>query len=210
MAKTHGVDNVFVHCILDGHDVLARTADVYVEALEIKMSEIGVGKIASLCGRFFAMDTGENWERTARAFTMLTLADGERVTDAKAAIRNSFRRGINEEFIAPMVVESNLASGAVHISDGDTAIIFNHRADGIRQLVRSMAETASGPKTELICMTDCGFDDSIAVAFPSEPNHGVFAHALKEHGVPLTRITESERLTHVTHFFDGGNALDRW
>ena len=100
MAKAENVPEVFVHCILDGRDCLPRTADVYVDALEIKMSEIGIGRIASLCGRFYAMDIAGKWERTARAFTMLVHGEGERASEPKTAIRNSFLRGIAEEFIA--------------------------------------------------------------------------------------------------------------
>src|SRR5829696_8783162 len=138
MAKRAGVDKAFVHCILDGTDVPQRTADIYVEALEIKMADIGLGKVATLCGRFFAMDSGENWERTARAFTMLTLADGERFNDAGTAIRGSFLRGIADEFIASIVLEDRNASPVATIGDGDVVVFFNHRADGMKQLAASL------------------------------------------------------------------------
>ena len=105
LAKRHGLKDVFIHCILDGLDVPARSADIYIEALEIKLADIGVGRIATMCGRFFAMDSGENWERTARAFTMLVHAEGERSRDATASVRGSFLRGISDEFIAPIIVE---------------------------------------------------------------------------------------------------------
>src|SRR6266404_485555 len=105
LAKHRGISNIFIHCILDGLDVATRTADIYVEALEIKLADIGIGKIATLCGRYFAMDSGENWERTARAYTMLVHAEGERSSDAVSAIRNSFLRGISDEFISPIILE---------------------------------------------------------------------------------------------------------
>ena len=139
MAKQNGLENVFVHCILDGLDVPARTADVYVEALEIKLSDIGIGRIATLCGRYFAMDSSENWERTARAYTMLAHAEGERATDAVSAIRNSFLRGISDEFISPIVIESEPGKPVTTIKDGDQVVFFNHRGDGMLQLVRSVA-----------------------------------------------------------------------
>ena len=118
MAKTEGVRDVFVHGILDGRDVPPRTADIYVEALEIKMADIGVGRIATLCGRFFAMDSNENWERTVRAFTMLAHSEGERASDALTAIRNSFLRGIADEFIAPIVLEKAPGVPVATVSDG--------------------------------------------------------------------------------------------
>jgi 2,3-bisphosphoglycerate-independent phosphoglycerate mutase len=106
LAKSKGITKVFIHGILDGVDVPARTADVYLEALEIKLADIGIGTIATLCGRFFAMDTAEHWERTARAFTLLVHAEGERNREAVTAIRNSFLRGISDEFTSPIVIES--------------------------------------------------------------------------------------------------------
>src|SRR5437588_580098 len=106
LAKRRGISKIFIHCILDGLDVPPRTADIYVEALEIKLADIGVGRIATLCGRFFAMDSSEKWERTARAYTMLVHAEGERSADAVTSIRNSFLRGITDEFISPIVLET--------------------------------------------------------------------------------------------------------
>ena len=96
MAKAEGAERVFVHGILDGRDVHPRTADVYAEAVEIKMADIGIGKLATLCGRYYAMDREANWERTARVYTMLVHAEGERALDAVSAIRGSFLRGITD------------------------------------------------------------------------------------------------------------------
>src|SRR5687768_3899939 len=159
MAKREGVKDVFVHGILDGRDVPPRTADVYVEALEIKMADIGIGKIATLCGRFFAMDSSENWERTARAYTMLVHAEGERAFDARIAVRNSFLRGIADEFIAPIVVEKDTDVPVATVRDGDVVVFFSHRADTMRQLARSLAvpdpgAASSKPKIEAICLTE--------------------------------------------------------
>ncbi|CAN5425134.1 2,3-bisphosphoglycerate-independent phosphoglycerate mutase [soil metagenome] len=209
MAKRHGIDNVFVHAILDGVDVQPRTADIYVEALEIKMAEIGVGHVASLCGRFFAMDSRENWERTARAFTMLVHAEGERVNDAVGAIRNSFLRGISDEFISPIVVERTPDEPVATVESGDLVVFFNHRADAMRQLVRSLSvpEGASGakPTVSTVCLTDYDRNFNLPAAYKQEPEKNTLTEVLSELEIPNIKITEAARVPQLTHFFDGGN-----
>lgn len=207
MAKREGLSEVFVHCILDGRDVQPRTADIYAEALEIKMADIGIGTIATLCGRFFAMDSNENWERTARAYTMLVHAEGERSFDAASAIRASFLRGIADEFIAPIVIEKEPDLPVAIVKDGDVAVFFNHRGDTMRQLVRSLAvadENAVKPKIDTVCLTeyDSGFD--LPVAFGAEPERNVLAQVMEENGLQNYRITETGRFSHVTQVFNGG------
>lgn len=206
MAKREGVSEVFVHCILDGRDVQPRTADIYVEALEIKMADIGIGRIASLCGRFFAMDSGENWERTARAYTMLVHGEGERSFDATSAIRASFLRGISDEFIAPIVIEKEPGIPVAIVNDHDVVVFFNHRADAMRQLVRSMAvsgESAATPQIEAVCLTEYDRSFNLPVAFEPERERNVLAQIFEENAVRNYRITETERFSHVTQFFNG-------
>lgn len=213
LAKKHGLTNVFVHCILDGLDVPERSADVYVEALEVKMHDIGVGRIASLCGRYFAMDMSENWERTARAYTMLAHAEGERVKDAVGAIRNSFLRGISDEFISPIVLEKEPGVPVTTINDGDLVVFFNHRGDGMLQLVRSVAvadrSMGSKPLVKTVCLTeyDPGFD--LPVAFGHEYENNTLTEVLSDLEIPNFKITETSRFHHLTHFFDGGGDVQR-
>ena len=207
MAKTFAAENVFIHAILDGLDVPERTADVYVEALEIKLADIGIGKIASLCGRFFAMDSGEHWERTARAFTMLVHAEGERTTDAVVSIRNSFLRGISDEFIAPIVVEKAPDVPVATVKNGDLVIFFDHRADGMRQLVRSLCIAGGAgakPSIDTVCMTEYDRSFNLPAAFRQEPERNTLTSVLTELQVPVVKITESVRSAHITNFFDGG------
>ncbi|MEP7212517.1 MAG: 2,3-bisphosphoglycerate-independent phosphoglycerate mutase [Acidobacteriota bacterium] len=208
MAKRMGVKNAFVHGILDGRDVPPRTADIYVEALEIKMADIGLGKIASLCGRFLAMDSDNNWERTARVFTMLTLADGERSFDALTAVRSSFLRGISDEFIAPIVIEQAPDVPVATISDGDLVIFFNHRADGMRQLVRSLtvpdaASSAAKPVIDAVCLTAYDAGRDLTVAFPADAGGRTVASMLDDRQINNYRITDGDRFAHVTNFFNG-------
>ncbi|MFL6374602.1 MAG: 2,3-bisphosphoglycerate-independent phosphoglycerate mutase [Pyrinomonadaceae bacterium] len=207
MAKTFGTENVFIHAILDGLDVPARTADVYIEALEIKLADIGIGKIASLCGRFFAMDTAEHWERTARAFTMLVHAEGEPTRDPVASVRNSFLRGISDEFIAPIVVESAPDMPVTTVKNGDLVIFFNHRADTMRQLVRSLClpgGAGTKPAIDTVCMTEYERSYNLPAAFRKEPERNTLSSVLSRLQVPVVKITESARLAHLTDYFDGG------
>src|SRR5258706_1730943 len=208
LAKRHDLSDVYIHCILDGLDVPDRTADVYVEALEIKLADICVGRIATLCGRFLAMDSGENWERTARAFTMLVHAEGERTNDAVASIRNSFLRGISDEFIAPIVVEKAPDIPVTTVKNGDLVVFFNHRPDSMRQLVRSLCvpEGASGakPSVETVCLTEYDRAFNLPAAFRQEPEKNTLTEILCALEIPNTRITESSRYPHLTYFFDGG------
>jgi 2,3-bisphosphoglycerate-independent phosphoglycerate mutase len=209
MAKTEGVKEVFVHGILDGRDVPPRTADIYAEALEIKMADIGIGRIATLCGRFFAMDSGDNWERTARAYTMLVHAEGERASDARTAIRNSFLRGIADEFVAPIVLEKDTGVPVATVSDGDAVIFFNHRADTMRQLTRSLAvpevgSTSAKPAIEAICLTEYDSSFQLPLAFAPETEGNVFGEILTANQVANYRIAGADRFPHVTSFFNGG------
>ncbi|MEO8573795.1 MAG: 2,3-bisphosphoglycerate-independent phosphoglycerate mutase [Pyrinomonadaceae bacterium] len=209
MAKREGVREVFVHGILDGRDVPPRTADIYIEALEIKMADIGVGRIATLCGRFFGMDSSENWERTARAFTMLAHAEGERSFDARTAVRNSFLRGIADEFIAPIVLENEPGVPVATVKDGDVVIFFNHRSDTMRQLARSLAipeigRSSSKPTIEAICLTEYDSSFNLPVAFKPETEGCVLGQVLAQHRIPNYRVAGTDRFPHVTNFFNGG------
>ena len=211
LAKHYDHTDVNIHCILDGVDVPPRTADIYVEALEIKLADIGVGRIATMCGRFFAMDGSDKWERTARAFTLLVHAEGEPALDAVSAVRNSFLRGISDEFIAPIVVESAPGEPVTKVKNGDLVVLFNHRGDAIRQLVRSLCvpegESGAKPMIDTVCLTeyDAAFD--LPVAFRPDPEKNTLTGVLSAADVPVYKITESARYAHLAQFFDGGEDL---
>ncbi len=208
VAKNHGLEKVYIHCILDGLDVPPRTADIYVEALELKLLEIGVGKIATLCGRYFAMDTSENWERTARVFTMLVHGEGERTRDAVSSIRNSFLRGISDEFIAPIVVEPEPDAPPMTVANGDLLVFFNHRPETMRQLVRALClpegETGTKPAIETVCLVEYDRGFNLPAAFRQEPEKNSLANVLSDSNISNIKITEGARLPHLTYFFNGG------
>ncbi len=206
MAKMTGVDEAYVHGILDGRDVRPRTADVYVDALEIKMADIGIGKIASLCGRFYGMDNGQNWERTARAYTMVVLGEGERGFDAVTAIRASFLRGISDEFIAPIVIEKDIDLPVATVKEGDTVIFFNHNAEPMHQLVRSIAvpDAASvKPRINAVCLTE--YDPTFGLPAAFEPLNEVngFCGIMEQNGIKNYRVTETSRSQYVSSYFNG-------
>jgi len=212
MSRDEGVgENTFIHGILDGKDVDKHTADIYVEAIEIKLADIGCGKIATLCGRHYAMDKSENWARTARAYTMLTHSEGERAFDPVTAIRGSFLRGNSDEFVQPIVLESKPGIPMAKVADDDVVIFFNHRADRMQQLVKSlcMSETydfaASGkPKIRTVCLTQYHPEFNLPVAFRSSEESNVLGKVFADNGVLNCRLTESEKYDHVTYFFNGG------
>ena len=215
MAKNAGLKDVFVHAILDGRDVEPRTADVYCEALEIKMADIDVGKIATLCGRYYAMDKDKNWERTARAYTMLVHSEGERAGDAVAAIRGSFLRGISDEFIQPIILEEKPGEPVARVKNNDVVIFFNHRADRMRQLVKALAVSDSAefttfgkPKIEAVCLTEYDRAFNLPVAFRPETEANALAKVFAENGVLNCRISETEKYAHVTYFFNGGAEIE--
>lgn len=211
MAKQEGLTDVFIHGILDGRDVMQRTADIYAEAIEIKMQDIGIGRIATLCGRYYAMDRDSNWERTVRVYTMLVHGEGERAFDAVAAIRSSFLRGITDEFIQPIVLEKEEGVPVATIKNGDVVVFFNHRGDRMRQLVKSLClrdetdmASLSKPQVEVVCLTEYDRSFNLPVAFKQEREDRTLAQIFAENGVLNCRVTESEKYAHVTYFFNGG------
>lgn len=207
MAKTEGAAEVFVHAILDGRNVDQRTADTYVEVLEIKLAEIGVGRVATLCGRHYAMDRDQNWERTARAYTMLVHAEGERARDPVSAVRNSFLRGIADEFIQPIIIEKEPGVPVATIKDDDLVVFFNHRADRMQQIVRSLCFSAEGeigkPNVDAVCLTEYDPQFGLPVAFKRELETNILAQVFADQGVSNCRVTESDKDSNIA-YFNGG------
>lgn len=215
MVKKEGLQKVFIHGILDGRNVMPRTADIYAEALEIKLADIGIGKIATLCGRYYAMDREQNWERTARVYTMLVHAEGERAFDAVSAIRSSFLRGISDEFIAPIVLEESPGVPVAQVKNGDVVVFFNHRGDRMRQLVKSVSvrdetdiASLNKPQVETVCLTEYDRNFNLPVAFRPDEEPNVLAQVFAENGILNSRVTETEKYAHLTYFFNGGNELE--
>lgn len=211
MAKNQGVSDIFVHAILDGRNVEPRTADTYCEVLEIKLAEIGAGKIATLCGRHYAMDRDENWDRTARVCSMLMNGIGERASDAVNAIRGSFLRGISDEFIQPIILENEIHEPVGLIKEGDTVVFFNHRADRMKQLAQKLAvETLKADGTskfKAVCLTEYARDFDLPVAFRQEIGGNILAQVFAERNIRNCRVSETANQRNVV-FFNGGVSFE--
>lgn len=211
MAKSFGLNGkVFVHGILDGVDVPPRSSDIYVEAIEIKLADIGIGRIATICGRQYAMDNTENWQRTARAYTMLAHSEGIAAIDPVEAIRDSFLRGLADEFVQPIILFGENGKPVASIDDDDVVIFFNHRGENIRQLVKAVegtetegSRTFAKPNVNVVCLTEYDTELNLPVAFTGGNEANVLADIFEQNGIENGRFSEPDRLEHMTFFFNG-------
>ncbi|HEX7996949.1 MAG TPA: 2,3-bisphosphoglycerate-independent phosphoglycerate mutase [Pyrinomonadaceae bacterium] len=211
MAKERGLQRVYVHCFLDGRDTPPMSAYGYIEALQVQCSQIGCGRIASIVGRYYAMDRDKRWERTERAYKLLTGAEGERVIDPVAGVRASYERGVTDEFIEPIVVEREAGVPVATIEADDAVIFFNFRPDRARQITNALAvpgfggfSTPQRPKIDFVCFTQYDKTFPLAVAFHSQARSNVLAEVFGRVGVRNYRLAETEKYAHVTYFFNGG------
>ena len=211
MAKDHELDQVFVHCFLDGRDTPPSSGANYVASLQRKLDQIGCGEIATVVGRYYAMDRDKRWERTQRAYDLLTKAIGERATDPVAAIRESYERGVTDEFVEPVAIVRKDGSPVATIKNDDSVIFFNFRPDRARQLTRAL--TVPGfkefpiddrPRVDYVCFTmyDNTFD--LPIAFAPRQHRNVLAEVWANVQVQNYRLAETEKYAHVTYFFNGG------
>ena len=211
LAKRNGLSKVYVHCFLDGRDTPPASGKDYVAALEAKMAELGVGKVATVAGRYYAMDRDKNWDREEVAYKALTKGEGVQAESAVAGIQASYDNGKTDEFVMPMVVMENGAPVAT-IKDGDSIIFYNFRPDRAREMTRIFCDDeftgfdrGERVKTTFVCFTD--YDETIGnklVAFEKESITNTFGEFLAAHGLKQARIAETEKYAHVTFFFNGG------
>ena len=211
LAKRNGLENVYVHCFLDGRDTPPASGKDFVAELEAKMAEIGVGKVASVMGRYYAMDRDNRWDRVELAYRALTLGEGNTNESATAAIQASYDDGKTDEFVMPTVVVENGAPVGL-ISDNDSVIFFNFRPDRAREITRAFCDDefagfAREKKQGLVyvCFTD--YDETITgkfVAFKKQSITNTFGEFLAANGKTQARIAETEKYAHVTFFFNGG------
>lgn len=211
MAKREGLSKVYVHCFLDGRDTPPASGKGYIEELQAKMKEIGVGEIGVVSGRYYAMDRDNRWDRVELAYKALTAGEGVKSTDAAAGVQASYDEGKTDEFVMPMVVEKDGAPVAT-IQDKDSVVFFNFRPDRAREITRAFCDDAfTGFAREkrldltYVCFTD--YDETIPnklVAFKKEEITNTFGEYLAAHGLKQARIAETEKYAHVTFFFNGG------
>ena len=208
MAKKLGVKKVYIHAFLDGRDTPPTSGADFMAKLVEKLNEIGLGKVAVISGRYYAMDRDNAWDRVEKAYRALVLGEGVQETDPVQAIKNSYDKGVTDEFMLPTVVD---AEGV--ISEGDSVISFNFRPDRARQITRSFVDPDfkgfARPKgffhVNYVCMAQ--YDASmpnVTVAYPPEELTMTFGEYVSKLGLTQLRIAETQKYAHVTFFFNGG------
>lgn len=211
LAKRNGLAEVYVHCFLDGRDTPPASGKDFVAELEAKMKEIGIGRVASVMGRYYVMDRDKNWNRVKLAYDVLTRGEGRHADSAVKGIETSYADGKNDEFVMPFSVEENGKPIGI-IKDNDSVIFYNFRPDRAREITRAFCDDEFDGfardgrlKLTFVCLTD--YDETIAnklVAFKKEPITNTFGEFLAAHDMTQARIAETEKYAHVTFFFNGG------
>ena len=208
MAKRNGIEKVYVHAFLDGRDVPPSSASEYMEEAVEEIKKIGVGSVATISGRFYAMDRDNAWDRVEKAYDAIVMGEGVQETEPVQAIKNSYANGVTDEFMLPTVVDKN---GMV--KENDSVIFFNFRPDRARQLTRTFVdpefkgfERKKGYfPVHFVCMAQ--YDASmpnVSVAFPPEQLKMTLGEYLSKLGKTQLRIAETQKYAHVTFFFNGG------
>ena len=229
-AREYGLTRVFVHAFMDGRDTGPNNGAGYIAALEKKMREYGVGKIASISGRYYAMDRDKRWEKERKAFDAMVTgkAEGGAYADPVARIKESYNNGVTDEFIIPFVVVDGAGKPVGQIRDEDVCINFNFRADRARQITRVLAResglNAKGgrdldgwesldetiPRSEIpkrlhyLCMTQYDKLYDLPMIILPESMDNILANILSAHNLRNLRVAETEKFAHVTYFFNGG------
>jgi 2,3-bisphosphoglycerate-independent phosphoglycerate mutase len=230
MAKQNGVDRVFVHAFMDGRDTLPTNGAGYLEQLQQKIREYNTGKIASVNGRYYAMDRDRRWERIAKTFNAMVAGDGEggKYVDPVQGAKDSYNKGVTDEFIVPFVCVDNRGEPLATIRDEDSCICFNFRADRVREITRALARE-SGLNAEAgrdlpgaadldstiprervpknlhyVCMTQYDKKFSLPVVIPPESLDNILANVMGQANLRNLRVAETEKYAHVTYFFNGG------
>ena len=212
LAKKQGLDDVFVHCFLDGRDVSPTSGADFVKDLQAEIDKLGFGTIASVGGRYYVMDRDNRWDRVEKAYDMMTAGIGETTDNAEKYIRNSYENGVTDEFVIPAHVEKDGKKVGL-IEEGDSIIFFNFRPDRARQITRAMSEKEFDGferKTGFInptyiCFTryDASFTN-VRIAFKPQVLTNTLGEYLSKLGLKQLRIAETEKYAHVTFFFNGG------
>lgn len=210
LAADKGLNEVYVHCFLDGRDVPPASAKDYITELERYMAEVGVGKIATISGRYYAMDRDKRWERVNLAYNALVKGEGEAASSAIEAVENSYNDNKTDEFVLPTVIVKNGKPTAV-IEENDSIIFFNFRPDRAREITRSIVDVDFSGferkyfRTFYVCMTqyDITIKD-VKVAYSPESYRNTLGEYLSNLGLKQLRIAETEKYAHVTFFFNGG------
>ena len=211
LAKREGLEKVYVHCFLDGRDTPPASGKGYIEELQAKMKEIGVGEIATVSGRYYAMDRDNRWDRVELAFKAMINGEGVKGTDATEAVQASYDAEKTDEFVLPTVIEKE-GKPVATVQDKDSVVFFNFRPDRAREITRAFCDDdfkgfSREKKLDVtfVCFTD--YDETIGnklVAFVKQEIKNTFGEYLAAHNMTQARIAETEKYAHVTFFFNGG------
>ncbi len=208
MAKKSGVSNVFVHCLMDGRDVPPTSGKDFVAQLQAKMNEIGVGSVATVMGRYYAMDRDNRWERVEKAYAAMVYGEGVQNTDAVDVMARSYDEGVTDEFVVPAVCDEN-----GKIKAGDSVVFFNFRPDRAREITRTFVDPEFAGferkngffSLTYVCMTQYDATmPNVDVAFRPQSLNNTMGEYLGKSGKTQLRIAETEKYAHVTFFFNGG------
>ncbi len=212
MAAKRGVPKVFVHAILDGRDTPPDSGVDYVQAVQDHIHTLGHGAIATLCGRYYAMDRDKRWDRVAQAYRLYTNGEGRLETDPVAALRSAYALGETDEFVKPVAMVDGNGSPVGTMADGDSIIFFNFRADRAREITRAFTEkgfdgfarqvTPALAAYTTMTLYDETFD--LPMAFGPQHLSMILGDVISRHGLRQLRIAETEKYAHVTYFFNGG------
>jgi len=211
LAKREGLNRVAIHAFLDGRDTLPKSALGFMEELLDHIRKIGSpAKIASVSGRYYAMDRDQRWDRTGLAYRAIVLGEGPPVTDPLDAIRKTYEAGKTDEFMLPVVVTEN-GKPVAPMKDGDAVICFNYRSDRMRQIVRALIDpsfdgfdVSRRPKVSVITLTSYDKTFDVPVAFAPTSMARILAEVLSSRGLDMLKTAETEKYPHVTYFFNGG------
>jgi 2,3-bisphosphoglycerate-independent phosphoglycerate mutase len=230
MAKQSGLERVFVHAFMDGRDTLPTNGAGYLEQLQQKMREYNCGKIATVNGRYYAMDRDRRWERIAKAYNAMIFADAEggKQSDPVQGMKDSYNKGVTDEFVIPFVCTDNHGQPLATIRDDDSCICFNYRADRVRQITRALTRNsglndkagmdlpgaadleATLPRDRVpnnlhyVCMTQYDKNFRLPVVIPPESMNNILANVMGGMNMRNLRVAETEKYAHVTYFFNGG------
>ncbi|MDF2636401.1 MAG: 2,3-bisphosphoglycerate-independent phosphoglycerate mutase [Pelosinus sp.] len=210
LAKRHDLKKVYVHAFLDGRDVPPSSGIEYIKALEEKIKEIGIGSIATVAGRYYAMDRDKRWERVEKAYNAMVCREGEEAVSASEAVETSYKQGKTDEFVAPTVIAG---CGDCGIKANDSVIFFNFRPDRARELTRVFIDekfdgfVRCGGLLPINFASMTQYDETVVVPVAYKPQllKNTLGEVLENNGLTQLRIAETEKYAHVTFFFNGGD-----
>jgi 2,3-bisphosphoglycerate-independent phosphoglycerate mutase len=212
LAKQENLEQVYIHAFLDGRDVPPANGRQYIDDLEKKCTELGIGKIITVMGRYYAMDRDKRWDRTEKAYRAMVLGEGLKTENAEEAIEESYQRNESDEFVQPTLMVNPNGKPLATVKSGDAIIFYNFRPDRARQITRAFVDQefsgferpADHPHVHFVCMTQ--YDNTIAapIAFKPQVLVNTLGEVLSKNNIKQLRLAETEKYAHVTFFFNGG------